>query len=48
MFATNLVERMRNQSKVLEEICVFVSPAISMIREKISKGRTGDILPVEC
>jgi hypothetical protein len=46
MFATDLEERMTDQGKFLEDFkfCVRVSPTVSIINARISKGRTGDIV----
>ena len=49
MFSIDLEVGMRDQSKLLEEIRVFgFSNDIKLIRARISKERTGDILNVEC
>lgn len=48
MFSIDLEVGMRDQSKLLEEIRVFgFSNDIKLIRARISKERTGDILNVE-
>ena len=49
MFSIDLEVGMRDQSKLLEKIRVFgFSYNIKLIRARISKERTGDILNVEC
>ena len=41
MFATDMEGGIGDQSKFLEEICVFVSPTISIIIARTSKSKSG-------